>query len=81
MGTIGTFPEEDQAFHLVTKLSWVFPLTLLIASIVDAFFVVIFMKFAHPWKGILEEIVENADLSEVSPNVEPQEVPETNEVP
>ena len=77
LGTIGTFPEEDQAFQFVTKLSWAIPLTLLIGSILDAFFVVIFMKFAHPWKGILEEIVE----TEVSPNVEPQEVPETNEVP
>ena len=83
MGTIGTFPEEDQAFHLVTKLSWILPLTLLIASILDAIFVLIFMKFAHPWKGILssEENTEKADLSEVSIEVGTKEVPDTNDEP
>ena len=83
MGTIGTFPEEDQAFQLVTKLSWILPLTLLIASILDAIFVLTFMKFAHPWKGIIssEENNEKADLSEVSLEVGTKEVPDNNDLP
>ena len=83
MGTIGTFPEEDQAFQLVTKLSWILPLTLLIASILDTIFVLIFMKFAHPWKGILssEENTEKADLSEVSLEFGTNDVPALNGIP
>ena len=40
------------------------------------------MKFAHPWKGILssDEKIEKANLSEVSADVEPKEVPEANGV-
>ena len=58
---IGVFPEEDQAYLLVTTLSWIFPLVIVIASIVDMLLVVIYMRFAHPWKGILflEEVIEN----------------------
>ena len=60
---IGVFPEEDQAYLLVTTLSWIFPLVIVIASVVDMLLVIIYMRFAHPWKGILfpKEVIENEE--------------------
>ena len=52
-GAIGVFPEEELAFFKVTTFSWVLPLTLVIGSFIDAFLVVIYVRFAHPWKDIL----------------------------
>ena len=52
-GAIGVFPEEEYAYWLVNKLSWIFPLTIVCAAIVDVFLVYIYMRFAHPWKDIL----------------------------
>jgi hypothetical protein len=37
----------------VNKLSWILPLTIICAAIVDVFLVYIYMRFAHPWKKIL----------------------------
>ena len=54
-GAVGTYPEEDYAFWLVTTLSWVLPLTIFIASLVDMCFAIFYMKKAHPWKGILTD--------------------------
>ena len=34
-------------------LSWVLPLIVIIGSLVDTIFVVVYMRFAHPWKDIL----------------------------
>ena len=39
----------------MTLLMWVLPTILVIAAIVDALFAYIYMKYAHPWKGILED--------------------------
>ena len=63
---IGVFPEEDQAYLLVTTLSWILPLAIIIASVVDMLLVVIYMRFAHPWKGILfcEEEIGNEEEEE-----------------
>ena len=52
-GAIGVFPEEEYAYWLVNKLSWVLPLTIVSGAIIDAFLVYIYMRFAHPWKDIL----------------------------
>ena len=52
-GAIGVFPEEEYAYWLVNKLSWILPLTIVCAAIVDVFLVSIYMRFAHPWKDIL----------------------------
>ena len=52
-GAIGTFPEEDYAYWLATMLTWVLPLSLLIATIIDATIIYVYMRYAHPWKGIL----------------------------
>ena len=63
---IGVFPEEDKAYLLVTTLSWIFPLVIIMTSIVDILLVGIYMRFAHPWKGILfcEEVIENEEEEE-----------------
>ena len=54
--TIGeTFPEEDFAYNLVKMLSWILPLVIFIAAVVDGLFAWIYMKHAHPWKGILTD--------------------------
>ena len=52
-GAIGVFPEEEYAYWLVNKLSWILPLTIVCAAIVDVFLVYIYMRFAHPWQDIL----------------------------
>ena len=54
-GAIGTFPEEDYAYWLVTTLMWALPLTTLLASVVDVGLIFIYMKKAHPWKGLLTD--------------------------
>ena len=55
-GAIGTFPEEDDAFALAMMSVWLLPLLLLIATIIDAMFIFIYMKYAHPWKAILKKV-------------------------
>ena len=52
-GTIGVFPEEEYAYWMVNKLSWVLPFTIVSGAIIDTFLVYIYMRFAHPWKDIL----------------------------
>ena len=39
----------------MTLLMWLLPTILGIAAAVDALFAYIYMKYAHPWKGILED--------------------------
>jgi hypothetical protein len=77
---IGVFPEEDQAYLLVTTLSWIFPLVIIVASVVDMLLVIIYMRFAHPWKGILfhEEVTENEQEEVNAPKVcQEQALPKT----
>ena len=60
-GAIGTFLEEDKAFALAMMSVWLLPLLLLIATIIDAALIVIYMKYAHPWKGILADEKEKQE--------------------
>ena len=56
MDTLGyVFPEEEYSYWLMTLLMWLLPTILAIAAVVDALFAYIYMKYAHPWKGILED--------------------------
>ena len=48
-----TFQEEDDAYLMVTTLSWILPLTVILCAMLDALLVWVYMKFAHPWKDIL----------------------------
>ena len=54
LSSIGTFPEEDAAYTLVTLLQWLLPTVVAIHALVDATLVFIYLKFAHPWIGILK---------------------------
>ena len=53
LGAIGVFPEEEIAYSKALQLLWMLPLVVMIASIFDVFMVVIYMRYAHPWRGIL----------------------------
>ena len=50
---IGTFEEENKAYLLISWLLWVLPMTVTIAALMDAILVYCFMKWFHPWAGIL----------------------------
>ena len=51
--TIGVFPEEEKAYLFVSMMSWLLPLLMFVGALLDAFFVYIYMNFAHPWIDIL----------------------------
>ena len=51
----GVFPEEEYSYKLVSKLSWILPTIVLCAGLVDLIFAIVYMKFAHPWKGIISK--------------------------
>ena len=79
MSALGyVFPEEEHAYWLVNLLIWILPTTISIAAVVDMLFAVIYMKFAHPWKGLLakDEKKEKSDDAEVSESPQSQEDPE-----
>ena len=72
-GAIGVFPEEKQAYEKISILSWLLPLIAIIGALVDIILVVVFMKFAHPWKDILfsqpketeeAQTIESTDIQE-----------------
>ena len=52
-GAIGTFEEEKQAYWIVTLLMWLLPTIVVAGAAIDAMLVIVYMKYAHPWKGIL----------------------------
>ena len=54
-GAIGTFEEEKQAYWIVTLLMWLLPTIVVAGAAIDAIFVIVYMKYAHPWKGILAD--------------------------
>jgi hypothetical protein len=64
-GAIGTFKEENEAYSLASWLLWVLPMTVTIAALMDAILVYGYMKWAHPWAGILgtEFVVPFSSLS------------------
>ena len=72
------FPEEEHAYWLVNLLLWVLPTTISIAAVVDVLLAVIYMRFTHPWKGLLakDEKKEKSDDAEVSQSAQSQEDPE-----
>ena len=79
MSVLGyVFPEEEHAYWLVNLLILVLPLTISIAAVVDMLLAVIYMKFAHPWKGLLAKVEkkEKSEEAEVSESAQFQEDPE-----
>ena len=79
LSTLGyVFPEEEHAYWLVNLLIWVLPTTISIAAVVDMLLAVIYMKFTHPWKGLLakDEKKEKSDDAVVSESAQSLEDPE-----
>ena len=54
-GAIGTFEEEKQAYWIVTLLMWLLPTIVVAGAAIDAMLVIAYLKYAHPWKGILDQ--------------------------
>ena len=51
----GTFPEEDEAYKMVTTLMWSLPLTIFMTSLLDIALVSLYMLKAHPWIGLFTD--------------------------
>ena len=62
LAAIGVFPEEENAYWLATKLSWILPTIIISGGLVDLLLIVIYMK-THPWKGILSSKKETESIS------------------
>ena len=53
---IGTYEEEDKAFNLLTWLSWHLPVFVVASALLDLLLAVVYLKWLHPWKIILQEV-------------------------
>ena len=53
---IGTFAKEDDAYDLLTKLRWLLPTLVISFAVVDLFLAVVYLKWLHPWRVILQEV-------------------------
>ena len=56
VANIGTFAEEDEAYELLNNLSISLPIVVMITWIFDALLGVVYLKWFHPWKIILQEV-------------------------
>merc|ERR1712037_699473 len=56
---IGTFPKEDEAFDLLTRLSWQLPIFVITSALLDLILAFVYLKWLHPWRIILQEEPEN----------------------
>ena len=59
---IGTFAKEDEAFDLLTRMSWQLPIFFIASAIVDLILAFVYLKWLHPWKIILQEVCVNSFL-------------------
>ena len=53
---IGTFAKEDEALDLLTRLSWQLPIFVIVSAILDLLLAIVYLKWLHPWKIILQEV-------------------------
>ena len=53
---IGTFEEEDEALDLLTRLTWQLPVFVIVSALLDLVLAVVYLKWLHPWKIILQEV-------------------------
>ena len=60
---IGVFKEEEEAFELITWLSWIIPLLLTIFSLLELVMVFVYQKYLHPWACIFAEENTNSQVS------------------
>ena len=56
LDNIGTFEEEDEALDLLTRLTWQLPVFLIVSALLDLVLAVVYLKWLHPWKIILQEV-------------------------
>ena len=59
---IGTFAQEDEAFDLLTRLSWQLPFFVISSAILDLVLAFVYLKWLHPWKIILQEVSSKSPL-------------------
>ena len=52
---IDVFPEEEEAFTLVSLLMWLLPTIVILGAMVDFALFYLFSTKFHPWAGILSE--------------------------
>ena len=53
---IGTFAEEDEAYELLNNLNVTLPLAVIVTWILDALLAIVYLKWLHPWKILLQEV-------------------------
>ena len=56
---IGTFAKEDEAFDLLTRLSWQLPIFVIASAFLDLVLAYVYLKWLHPWKIILQKVSWN----------------------
>ena len=54
---IGTYAKEDDAFKLLTTLAWRLPISVATTALLDLALACVYLKWLHPWKIILQEVV------------------------
>ena len=64
-GAIGTFKEEKEAYWIVTLLMWLLPTIVVAGAAIDAMLVIAYLKYAHPWKGILAKEQTSPETSKL----------------
>ena len=52
-GAIGVFPEEEIAYIKLKYLSWLLPSVVIAGALLDMILVIVYMRFASPWKNII----------------------------
>ena len=52
---IGIFAKEDEAYELLNILSVTLPFVCMVTSVLDALLAVVYLKWLHPWRIILQE--------------------------
>ena len=54
---IGTFAKEDEAYELLNILSVSLPFVVIITTAFDVLLATVYLKWFHPWKIILQEVL------------------------
>ena len=59
---IGTYSKEDEAYELLNILSVSLPFVVMITTAFDALLATVYLKWFHPWKIILQEVLPSYHL-------------------
>ena len=52
---IGVFPEEEEAYSLVTLLMWLLPMAVTVGTVLDFCLFRLYNSKFHTWSGILQD--------------------------